>query len=93
MLTNAITYTPKNGSISITRETKQTTLIIEDNGAEFSEVGCKRVMERFYRAENHQITGCGIGLSIVNRVVQMHRGTLQLCQADAGQGLKVIIQF
>jgi len=52
-------------------------------------------MERFYRAENHlaPTPGCGIGLSIVDRVVKMHHGKLQLCQADSGQGLKVIIQF
>jgi signal transduction histidine kinase len=37
--------------------------------------------------------GCGIGLSIVDRVVQMHHGSLQLTQADSGQGLKVIVQL
>ena len=50
-------------------------------------------MERFYRAENHQVTGCGIGLSIVDRVVQIHHGELQLQQADSGQGLKVIVRL
>jgi two-component system sensor histidine kinase QseC len=95
LLTNAIAYTPANGSIniSLTQKKKQTILIVEDNGPGISEEDRKRVLERFYRAENHQVSGCGIGLSIVDRVVQMHCGRLQLCQADGGQGLKVIIQF
>ncbi len=95
LLTNAISYTPQNGkiSISLSQEKQTTTLIIEDNGPGISEKDRKRVIERFYRAGDHQVAGCGIGLSIVDRVVQMHHGTLQLCQSDNGQGLKVLIRF
>ena len=95
LLTNAISYTPTDGriNISLSQQAQHTTLIFEDNGPGISEQDRKRVMERFYRAENHQIAGCGIGLSIVDRVVQMHRGSLQLSQAGSGQGLKVIIRF
>jgi len=95
LLTSAISYTPSGGNISINLSQKEqhTVLIIEDNGPGISEEDRKRVMERFYRAQNHRVAGCGTGLSIVDRVVQMHRGSLQLCQADGGQDLKVIIQF
>ncbi|MFV9615045.1 MAG: ATP-binding protein [Gammaproteobacteria bacterium] len=95
LLTNAIAYTPPGGNVSISleKQKQQTMLIFEDSGPGISEKDRKRVMQRFYRAENHQETGCGIGLSIVDRVVQIHQGSLQLCQADSGQGLKVIIKF
>ncbi len=95
LLTNAISYTPPGGNVSISleKQKQQTLLIFEDSGPGISEKDRKRVMQRFYRAENHQETGCGIGLSIVDRVVQIHQGSLQLCQADSGQGLKVIIKF
>lgn len=95
LLTNAISYTPVDGyiNISLSQKEQKTIFIIEDNGPGISEKDRKRVMERFYRAGDHQTPGCGIGLSIVDRVVQMHHGVLQLCQADNGQGLKVIIQF
>jgi len=95
LLTNAISYTPENGeiNISLSQDTQRTVLIFEDNGPGISEHDRERVMERFYRAENHQVTGCGIGLSIVDRVVKMHHGTMQLQQADSGRGLKVIIKF
>lgn len=95
LLTNAISYTPEHGKINIhlSQKAQQTRLIFEDNGPGISEQDRERVMQRFFRAGNHQVPGCGIGLSIVDRVVQMHRGTLQLCPADSGQGLKVIIIF
>lgn len=95
LLTNAINYTQENGNIGIRLSTgkDRTTLIIEDDGPGIEEQHRQRVMERFYRGENHQTPGCGIGLSIVDRVVQIHQGELQLLQADSGQGLKVIVTF
>lgn len=93
LLSNAISYTPAAGNIviSLTQTDQRVVLAVEDSGPGISEGDRERVMERFYRAENHQTMGCGIGLSIVDRVVQMHQGTLQLLQADHSQGLKVEI--
>lgn len=95
LLTNAISYTPAMGkiNISLSEQKQKTTFIVEDSGPGISEQDRERVMERFYRAENHQTPGCGIGLSIVDRVVQMHKGSLELRKADSGQGLKVIVQL
>lgn len=95
LLTNAISYTPAGGkvSISLAKQKQQTILTVEDSGPGICEEDRERVMERFYRGENHQTPGCGIGLSIVDRVVQIHRGSLQLHHADSGQGLKVVIRI
>ena len=95
LLMNAISYTPSGGAVTINLSVKnnKTILVVEDNGPGILEEDRERVMERFYRAENHKETGCGIGLSIVDRVVQMHQGNLQLAHADSGQGLKIIIEL
>ncbi|NOR42388.1 MAG: hypothetical protein GQ572_03560 [Gammaproteobacteria bacterium] len=95
LLTNAISYTPFGGTVAINLSANNTKLIlvVEDSGPGIPEEDRERVMERFYRAENHKETGCGIGLSIVDRVVQMHQGSLLLTHADSGQGLKVIIEL
>ena len=95
LLTNAITYTPAGGKIDIalSRQDRHTVLTIEDNGPGIAEKDLNHVTERFYRGKNQQPPGCGIGLSIVERVVQIHQGTLQFHQADSGCGLKVIVQF
>ena len=95
LLTNAISYTPEKGKVTISlyNKLKKTILSIEDNGPGISEDDKKRVLERFYRAENHQTPGCGIGLSIVDRIVQIHEGKFTLLNADNGQGLKAVIEF
>ena len=95
LLTNAITYTPTEGKvrISLSKQEQHTVLVVEDSGPGISEEDRERVTERFYRVNNHQAPGCGIGLSIVDRVVQMHHGSMMLCQADSGKGLKVVIQL
>lgn len=95
LLINAISYTPAGGKVSISLEKRaqQAMLTIEDSGPGISDEDRERVMERFYRAENHQVPGCGIGLSIVDRVVKIHKGSMDLCHADNGQGLKVVILF
>jgi signal transduction histidine kinase len=86
---------PSGGTVAINLSAKnsKTILIIEDSGPGIREEDRERVMERFYRAENHQEPGCGIGLSIVDRVVQMHQGHIQLAHANSGQGLKIIIEL
>ena len=95
LLTNAISYTPVGGevSISLAKQEQCSVLVVEDSGPGILEEDRERVIERFYRVNNHQAPGCGIGLSIVDRVVQMHQGSLMLTQADSGQGLKVVIQL
>ena len=94
LLTNAIAYTPEGGEVSIRLEQDgRTVLTIQDNGPGIAEEDRERVMQRFYRAQNHSAPGCGIGLSIVDRVVQIHHGELELDQADSGQGLKVVVRF
>ena len=95
LLTNAITYTPSGGKVTIKllQKGRQISLIIEDNGPGIPKADRERVSERFYRGDNHQLPGCGIGLSIVDRVVQIHHGEFSLLDADSGQGLKVVVRF
>ena len=95
LLINAISYTPNGGDvmINLAATNEKLVLVIEDSGPGIPVEDRDRVMERFYRAENHQAPGCGIGLSIVDRVVKMHEGKLQLTEADSGQGLKVIVEL
>lgn len=95
LLINAISYTPPGGTItiSLSNQNQQTVFVIEDSGPGISEKDRERVMQRFYRVQNHQTPGCGIGLSIVDRVVQMHQAELTLSAADNGTGLKVMIKF
>lgn len=95
LLNNAINYTQKNGTIDIklVSEKNQFNLIVEDNGPGIPAAERERVLERFYRLQNHDATGCGIGLSIVMRVVELHGAKLTLDDPDNGTGLRVTVTF
>jgi len=95
LLSNAIAYTPAKGAIQISLKdgADQFELIVEDSGAGIPVEERERVLERFYRLKNHDETGCGIGLSIVMQVVELHRATLKLSDSQLGSGLRVTVTF
>ncbi|MFC1588680.1 ATP-binding protein [Pseudomonadota bacterium] len=95
LLSNAICYTHDNGKIEVTINTtpESTDLIIEDNGPGIPADQQDRVFERFYRIKNHDTPGCGIGLSIVMRVVELHNATIKMNQPETGTGLVVTVSF
>ncbi len=95
LLNNAIAYTQPGGkvSISLSESDNQYHLVFEDNGPGIPVGERDRVFERFYRIQNHEVTGCGIGLSIVMRVVELHQASLSLNDSGFDSGLKVTISF
>ena len=95
LLNNAISYTQPGGAINLKLYTHENnfTLIVEDNGPGIPVEERRRVLDRFYRLKNHDQTGCGIGLSIVMQVVELHQARLKLDEPDQGSGLKVTVTF
>lgn len=95
LINNAICYTQEGGKVkaAIIPGKESIDLIIEDNGPGIPAEQRKRVFERFFRMENHDNPGCGIGLSIVMRVVELHNATLQMGEPETGSGLVVTINF
>ena len=87
---NAIQHSPNQSAISITLATTTTgfQLIVDDQGPGIPLNERKKVVERFQRAGPS--AGSGLGLSIVERLVTRHGGTLQLEDAPSG-GLRVRI--
>ena len=83
LISNAIKYSPNGGPITVTL--KQTSnnveLKVEDRGIGIPPEERARLTERFYRAENAQATtskGLGIGLYLVNTLIQQHGGTITI---------------
>ena len=95
LLSNAINYTQSGGRIDIRLlpDNDGFKLIFEDNGPGIPQAERERVFDRFYRLKNHAQTGCGIGLSIVAQVVELHHAILALDEGDQGKGLKVTVSF
>ena len=62
------------------------TLTIADNGCGMSEETLSRIFEKFYQGDtSHKTRGHGIGLNIVQRIVALARGTIEV-ESRQGEG-------
>ena len=99
LITNAIKYTPVNGTIMVTVNLSQSEvgLIVEDSGPGITVEDHERVFERFYRVAGDRhasgTLGCGLGLAIVKHIVVMHNAKIKLLNSKCMKGLKVVINF
>jgi signal transduction histidine kinase len=93
LVSNAINYTPANGRVEVRlyEQPGKACIAIEDNGPGIPKSEQERVFERFYRCENHESPGCGIGLSIVKRVVELHKASITLSTPESGKGLCITV--
>jgi signal transduction histidine kinase len=64
-----------------------------DKGAGISESELKKIFEPFYRSSDvKNIPGSGIGLPLVNHIINLHRGTVTI-QSKVGSGTTVKISL
>jgi len=94
LIDNAIKYSPHGGTVelSLTRDGDDWRLCVRDEGPGIPAAERERVFERLYRLESARDTpGLGLGLSLVQSVVALHRGTIAL--DDAAPGLAVTLRL
>ncbi len=80
---NAIKYNEPNGTVTfnLKRVHGAAELVISNTGPGIAPEKLPRVFERFYRGDpshNNVVDGCGLGLSLVQSIVQSHSGTVQI---------------
>ena len=78
----------KKIDIEIVNKSDYIEIIITDNGIGFSEVNLKNILKPYFTTK---IKGSGLGLSIVNKIINDHNGTINLLNKKSGA--KVIINF
>jgi len=88
LLSNAVNYTPPQGSISIHWREDQGILSMDvaNSGEAISEQDQDKIFEPFYQGVNSRsgpIKGSGIGLSVARECMQAHGGSLTLEQHPA----------
>jgi len=81
LLGNAIKFTPEKGKISIkARDVKDLLQIdVRDSGIGIGEEDLAKIFDEFYREDNvinQKIKGAGLGLSLVKRIVEAHKGKI-----------------
>ncbi|MFD2331896.1 sensor histidine kinase [Cohnella sp. GCM10020058] len=83
LLHNAIKFTPEGGALGISLSVTgdSVAVYVEDTGPGVPAEHLPRLFERFYKADksrNRAAGGSGLGLSIVQRIVQMHHGEVSI---------------
>ncbi|CAH1083183.1 ATP-binding protein [Candidatus Nitrotoga sp. 1052] len=95
LIDNAVRHTQPGTSVwvSITHQQGLTCLSVNDNGPGIPEAELTRVSERFYRPIGTSASGSGLGLSIVNRIAEIHGASLRIAPQNEGKGLSVTVIF
>lgn len=91
---NAIKFTPEGGEIRVNlrRGERFCTVSISDTGPGIPQEHIDKVLQRFYRADpSRNPEGTGLGLSLVNAVVSLHHGSINL--SNDNLGLSVSLRF
>jgi heavy metal sensor kinase len=97
LVDNAVKYTPEGGMISITihRDGAFAEVRVRDTGIGISPEHRIKIFDRFYRvdkARSRELGGAGLGLSIVQWIVQIHGGTIAV-ESEPGQGSTFIVRL
>lgn len=86
LLSNAFKYTESGQSITVTLNEAGEWLLLQvsDTGVGIPINKQGKIFERFYQVENEHV-GSGIGLSLVQRLVELHHGRIEL-ESEEGKG-------
>lgn len=95
ILDNAFRYTPDGGRIAVRLfiDSNAARMTIQDSGSGIGEAERKHIFDPFWRQDQaHSTPGFGLGLSIVEKVVQQHEGTITV-ESGVGQGTTVTLRL
>jgi signal transduction histidine kinase len=96
LLTNAIKFTPKGGSVlvALSRVDTQIELSIVDSGSGIAPEFLPHVFERFRQGEigaRRPQGGLGLGLAIVKHIVDLHGGSVEARSEGVGRGATFVV--
>ena len=98
LIDNALKYNDKEVpalEVKLSQQKQEVIFFISDNGPGIPKSEYKRIFERFYRVENaltQQTKGTGMGLSLVQHILQAHQAKITL-GANEGAGVFFKIKF
>lgn len=98
LLNNAVKFTPPGGTVTVrlSSEANQGVLSVEDTGEGIDEAFIPHVFEMFPQADatnRRRHGGLGIGLALVQQLVQLHDGTVAVSSEGQGQGAQFTIKL
>jgi signal transduction histidine kinase len=97
LLTNAIKYNRRGGRIGVTlsQDPEFAFAGVEDTGVGISHQSLKEVFTRHFQEKTRplgNVKGLGIGLSLVQEIVKLHRGEVRL-ESEVGKGTTFTVRL
>jgi signal transduction histidine kinase len=91
LLSNALAYTPAGGTVTCTLQADESCLhiVVTDTGRGIAPQDLPHVTERFYRADKAHTrsgSGSGLGLALVQSIIDCYGGRLEIHSPGLGQG-------
>ena len=100
LLSNAFKYTPRGGHVTVSvgtdTDTDDVLISVRDDGEGVDPQQTARIFQRFYRgdrADNHNVTGSGIGLHLTRQLVEMHDGEISVVNNSDGPGCTFCVRL
>lgn len=95
LVENALKFTTANGSVRVRCECQDDAVVcsVQDDGTGIAAEHLPLIFGRFYRADvarNCESGGVGLGLSIAQRIVKAHGGTIDVC-SEVNAGTTVVV--
>jgi signal transduction histidine kinase len=83
LLTNAVKYSPRQTQVTVStrQDDRHIRIAVQDQGIGMDRKEVKQIFQKFYRtkkAEESGEAGTGIGLSIVQQIVEQHSGEIEV---------------
>ncbi|MDE7268516.1 MAG: HAMP domain-containing histidine kinase [Lachnospiraceae bacterium] len=88
LISNAIKFTPKGGSVTICQkaEENRVTVTVSDTGCGIAKESINHIFDKFYQGDtSHSKEGNGLGLALVKRVLELMEGDIQVISKE-GKG-------
>lgn len=99
LIQNASKYSPEGAAIEVSVDCEELgiRLGVTDNGPGIPLTEISQVFDRFHRVGGDRhgsaVDGCGLGLSIVKHIANLHHANISLQNNDKGPGLTVSVFF
>tara|TARA_B100001105_G_scaffold189719_2_gene153989 strand:+ start:3410 stop:4840 length:1431 start_codon:yes stop_codon:yes gene_type:complete len=90
LLDNAVRYAPPGTAVTLAL--LPTHLQLDNAGPPLTADQLQTLGRRFHRADGQAETGSGLGISIVQRIAQLHGLVLEVGTGEGGQGVRMVLR-
>ena len=94
LIDNAVKFCSDGGvvEISIEKSTKNISVTVANTGDPIPEQSLDRIFEKFYQADtSHSTEGNGVGLAVVKKIVDLHKGRINASYRDGKNCFTVVL--